>query len=111
MDRHFGAAARAIEADRARANPAPAAATLPFRVAVSSSDPKREKAQFDELFAAFREALSLSGESTERLSRDAFQQFLVKKTEQLRGKKGSGDIEFVVSIEKGKACLKARLKS
>ena len=123
VDRHFGAAARAIEAERARANvntndntSANANTTVaevasPSPVAVTCSDPANEPQKLDELFTAFREALGQSGESTERLSREGFQRFLQKKAKELRDKQGSREIEFVVGVEGGKARLKARLKS
>ena len=122
VDRHFGAAARAIEAERARANlninsDTSAANTTVAEVqsrspvAVTCSDPVNEPQKLDELFAAFRAALGESGESTERLSREGFQRFLQKKAKELRDKQGSREIEFVVGVEGGKARLKARLKS
>jgi hypothetical protein len=117
VDRHYGAAARAIEADRAieaeraRANTNTTVAEVPSQVAVTCSDPANEPQKLDELFAAFRAALGQSGESTERLSREGFQRFLQKKAKELRDKQGSREIEFVVGVEGGKARLKARLKS
>ena len=111
VERHYGAAARAIEAERARANPSTVTAEVPSQVAVTCSDPANEPQKLDELFAAFRAALAQSGESTERLSREGFQRFLQKKAKELRDKQGSREIEFVVSVEDGKARLKARLKS
>ena len=109
VERHFGAAARAIEAERARASAT--VAEVPSQVAVTCADPAQESQKLDELFDAFRAALVQSGESTERLSREGFQKFLQKKAEQLRGKEGGRDVEFIVSVEGGKARLKARLKS
>jgi hypothetical protein len=109
VERHFGAAARAIEAERARTNSA--RPDVSNRVAVASADPVRERQKLDELFGAFREALVQSGQPVDRLSREGFQEFLQKKAEQLRAKQGSREIEFVVSVEGGKARLKARLKS
>lgn len=108
VERHYGAAARAIEAERATHTPP---AEDRFRVAVTCADPLRESNKLDQLYGAFREALSQSGESTDRLSRQSFEQFLQKKAEQLRGKQNERDVEFVVSVEGGKARLKARLKS
>src|SRR5271168_4738161 len=61
VERHFGAAARAIEAERARANPA--SVEGPAQAAVTCADPAREPAEpqkLDELFAAFRAALAES---------------------------------------------------
>jgi hypothetical protein len=105
VQRHFGAAARAIQAERARSGTA-----SPSPVAVTCSDLERESSKVDELYRAFREALNTSGESVERLSREKFQKFLLQKSEQIRKQRGE-QIEFLVSIENGKARLKARVKS
>ena len=105
VERHFGAAARAIEAERARrrrANP-------PLAVAVTCSDLSSESGQVDELYRAFCEALKSSGEATDQLSRAKFEKFLLQKSEQIR-RRGQ-QVEFVVSVEGGKARLKARVKS
>jgi acyl-CoA reductase-like NAD-dependent aldehyde dehydrogenase len=71
---------------------------------------ERESGKVDELYRAFREALSTAGESVDRLSREKFQQFLLQKSEQIRKQSGE-KIEFLVSVENGKARLKARVKS
>ena len=105
VQRHFGAAARAIQAERTRSGTA-----SPSPVAVTCSDLERESGKVDELYRAFREALNSSGESVERLSREKFQKFLLQKSEQIRKQRGE-QIEFLVSIENGKARLKARVKS
>jgi hypothetical protein len=105
VQRHFGAAARAIQAERSRS-----ATASPSPVAVTCSDLERESGKVDELYRAFREALDSSGESVERLSREKFQKFLLQKSEQIRKQRGE-QIEFLVSIENGKARLKARVKS
>jgi hypothetical protein len=106
VERHFGAAARAIQAERARSG----RTSSPSLVAVTCSDLERESGKVDELYRAFREALNSSGESVERLSREKFQKFLLQKSEQIRQQRGE-QIEFLVSIENGKARLKARVKS
>src|SRR5579872_7246398 len=72
VERHFGAAARAIEAERARSRRAESAPS----VAITCSDLESESGKVDELYRAFREALHSSGESVERLSREKFQKFL-----------------------------------
>ena len=105
VQRHFGAAARAIQAERSRSG-----TTSPRPVAVTCSDLERESGKVDELYRAFREALNSSGESVERLSREKFQKFLLQKSEQIRKQRGE-QIEFLVSIENGKARLKARVKT
>jgi hypothetical protein len=106
VQRHFGAAARAIQAERSRSGHT----ASPSPVAVTCSDLERESGKVDELYRAFREALNSSGESVERLSREKFQKFLLQKSEQIRKQRGE-QIEFLVSIENGKARLKARVKS
>ena len=105
VDRHFGAAARAIQAERARAPRAAAPS-----IAIACSDLERETGKVDELYRVFREALETSGESVERLSREKFEKFLLQKSEQIRKQRGQ-QIEFVVSVENGKTRLKARIKS
>jgi hypothetical protein len=106
VQRHFGAAARQVQAQREREQQAAPAGP----VAVRCSDPGREPQQVDQIYAAFREALERSGQTTERMSRAHFEQFLQKKVEQLRNKTGR-DVEVVVSVEDGKASLKARVRS
>jgi hypothetical protein len=106
VERHYGAAARAIEAERSRSRRSPA----PGAVAITCSDLERETGKVDELYRAFREALNSSGESIERLSREKFQKFLLQKSDQIRKQQGQ-QIEFLVSVENGKARLKARVKS
>ena len=106
VERHFGAAAREIEAQRARSRRKPS----PPSVAITCSDLESESGKVDELYQAFREALDSSGEPVDRLSRDKFQKFLVQKSEQIRKDRGQ-QVEFLVSVENGKARLKARVKS
>jgi hypothetical protein len=112
VQRHYGAAAKAIEAERARSRRAarPASPSSLPSVAVTCSDLERESGKVDELYQAFRDALSTAGESVDRLSREKFQQFLLQKSEQIRKQSGE-KIEFLVSVENGKARLKARVKS
>jgi len=107
VERHFGAAARAIEAARAQSH---RVTSSPTPVAVTCSDLEKESGKVDELYRAFREALDTSGESIERLSREKFQKFLLQKSEQIRKERGQ-QIEFLVSVENGKARLKARVKT
>ena len=106
VDRHYGAAARAIEAERARSQ----GAASPGPVAVTCSDLEHESDKVDELYRAFREALNSSGQSVDQLSREKFQKFLLQKSEQIRKGK-SQEVEFLVSVENGKARLKARVKT
>lgn len=119
IQHHFGAAARAIEAERARKQaaeaakaPAPAAvatAAGPFRMACS--EPDREKDKVGQLYEAFVNAKREAGEDTERLTRDSFQDFVRKKTKDLKKQKGCKEVEYVVEVTGGKAKLKALVKS
>jgi hypothetical protein len=116
VDRHYGAAARAIQAERAAARkpePArpPAAPPAPPPFAVRCSDPASEPGKVEQIYKAFRDALEQSGKPVENLSPRAFEEFLRNKVEQLRKQKGGQDVEVVVSVEEGKAILKARIKN
>jgi hypothetical protein len=105
--RHFGAAARAIEAERARAQ----AAETSNPAAAGSSDLGQEPQGVEQLYNAFREAMERSGEATDRLSRESFEQFLQQKAAQLQEQGSGREVEFFVSTEEGKPRLKARVKS
>jgi len=107
VQRHFGAAAKAIEAERARK--AASGATLPFTV--SWTDPDREKKKVEELYQAFRHAKELAGEDTHKFTPEAFQKFVKKKTEELKKQQHAHEVEYVVEIEGKHAHLKARVKS
>jgi len=112
VQRHFGAAAREIEAQRAqqRAKAEKSDAVhLPF--AVSWEDPDREKKKVEQLFAALRDAKKQAGEDTEPLTMDAFQKFVRQKTDQLKKKKDAHEVEYIVTLEGNHARLKARVKS
>lgn len=113
VDRHYGAAARAIQAERARAErskPTPPAPAEPRFFAVRCSDPASEPRKVEQIYEAFRQALERSGQSVDKLSPRSFEDFLRRKVEQLRKKSGE-DVEVVVGLEDGKAVLKARIKS
>ena len=112
VQRHFGAAAREIEAERARKQALAEksdAVHLPF--AVSWKDPDNEKKKVDQLFAAFRDAKAQAGEETESLTMEAFQKFVRQKTDELKKQKDAHEVEYVVTVEGKHARLKARVKS
>ena len=112
MQRHFGAAAREIEAERARKRAeAEKSNASRFPFAVSWKDPDHEKKKVEELFAAFRDAKAEAGEDTEPLTMDAFQNFVRQKTDQLKKQQDAHEVEYVVSVEGKHARLKARVKS
>jgi len=112
VQRHFGAAAREIEAERARKRAEAEksdAARFPF--AVSWKDPDHEQKKVGELFAAFRGAKVQVGEETESLTMDAFQKFVRQKTDQLKKQQDAHEVEYIVTVEGNHARLKARVKS
>jgi len=112
VQRHFGAAAREIEAERARQRSSTAVADeLQFPFTISWKDPEQEKEKVEQLYTAFRGAKAQTGENTDRLTLDAFQQFVRQKTDQLKKQKGAREVECIVSIEGKHARLKARVKS
>jgi hypothetical protein len=130
---HFGAAAKAIEAERARQavlQPKPAApvaaetsskaaeaksaraanavADAPFAMAVS--DPEREKEKVQTLYNKLIEARLEAGEKSGTPSLKDFEQFVRQKTTDLKTK-GAQAVEYTVSIEGGRVKLKARVSS
>jgi hypothetical protein len=106
VPRHFGAAARAIADERAARNRKSGAP-----VAVAGSDPSREPNKVDAIYSAFLECRAKAGESTDGMSREKFEQFLMRKVEELRKETSGGEIEFVADLEGGKARLRARIKA
>jgi len=116
VDRHYGAAARAIQAQRAAVRKPepprpPEGPPGPPPVVVQCSDPAHEPQKVEQIYKAFRQALEDTGKPVDKLSPRAFEEFLRHKVEQLRKQKGGQDVEVVVSLEDGKAVLKARVKS
>jgi hypothetical protein len=112
VHRHFGAAAREIEAQRASqraraTKPQPA----PDSFAVSWDDPDHEKKKVEQLFTAFRDAKIRAGEDTTPLTMEAFQKFVRQKTDQLKKQKDAHEVEYIVTVEGKHARLKARVKS
>ena len=130
VQRHFGAAAKAIEAERAKAQAAsapqtPAATTSEAKSAevaaaaaanaqvfrMVCSEPENESQKVDQLFDAFVQAKKQAGEETEKLTRSGFNEFVRKKTKDLQSKKNCRDVEYVVETVDGQVKLKALVKS
>jgi hypothetical protein len=115
VQRHFGAAAREIESERAAKRAAEPASEIPKHspspFAISCKDPDLEKKKVEELYTAFCRAKEQAGEDTDRLTLEAFQKFVRQKTDQLKSQKSSHEVEFVVTVEGKHARLKARVKS
>jgi len=127
VQRHFGAAAKAIEAERARSQsaampkqsptvePTPSAAAASASAArsfrVAFSQPESESQKVDQLFQAFVEAKKQAGEETAKLTRAGFNEFVRKKTKDLQSKKNCRDVEYVIETVDGQVKLKALVKS
>jgi hypothetical protein len=120
VQRHYGAAAKAIEAERQRAHKlaekAPegktaraAASAGPFRVVCS--EPENEAEKVDQLYAAFLQAKEQAGEQTAKLTRSSFNEFVMKKTKDLQKQKNCRDVEYVVETIDGQVKLKALVKA
>lgn len=127
--RHFGAAAKAIAEERARtASKQPGGAsengkgngvqdsifTLTFSDLGSGredgSHASRDKSKVEELYRRMVEARKERGERTRTPSLEDFQQFVAKKTQELR-KKGAHQVEYALTLENGHVKLKARISS
>jgi hypothetical protein len=117
VQRHFGAAAKAIEAERVRKlveAPAPVATatateSAPFRMVCS--EPGQESEKVEQLYAAFLQAKQQAGEETARLTREGFNEFVLKKTRDLQKQKNCKDVEYVVEVIEGQVKLKALVKA
>ncbi len=118
IQRHFGAAAKAIEAERAHKQtkkppeaPAAAATAAPRAFRVTCSEPEREADKVDQLYEAFVQAKQQAGEQTGKLSRASFNEFVLKKTRDLQKQKNCRDVEYVVEVVAGQVKLKALVKA
>jgi hypothetical protein len=119
VQRHFGAAAKAIEAERAQRASESVAATgigdaavgevLPFRITCSHPDQETDKV--DRLFHAFVDAKKSKGEEVDPLSYAGFAEFVRKKTRDLQSQNNCADIEYVVETVGGQVKLKALVKA
>jgi len=126
---HFGAAAKAIEAARARESSlrgeegfgAPGAAGDSVMRAVqerqdaasfalSFSDPETEKTKIVKLYQKLVEAHQETGEAAAAPNLQAFERFVRKKTQELKDK-GGHEVEYTVTIQQGRVKLKARISA
>jgi hypothetical protein len=111
--RHFGAAAKAIEAERllkeAAQKDSEADDTARFRVVCS--EPEREPEKVEQLYEAFMEAKKQAGEEPGKLTRSGFNEFVRKKTKDLQKQKNCHEVEYVVEVIEGKVMLKALVKA
>jgi hypothetical protein len=133
---HYGSAAKAIEAERARkaaeakaAEPEPvpvhaghhhaeaaasshaaADARKAARFAMAFSDPAQEKDKVQILYDKLVEARTETGERAGVPTLESFEKFVLQKTSDLKSK-GGREIEYTVSVEAGKVKLKARVST
>jgi hypothetical protein len=114
VQRHFGAAAKAIEAERAKAQAAAAAsasaeAAKVFRVVCTA--PEKEGDKVEQLYEAFVSAKQAAGEEMGKMTRAGFNEFVRKKTKDLQTQKNCHEVEYVVETVDGQVKLKALVKS
>ena len=126
---HFGSAAKAIEAERARIaaavaglrGEAPAGDSSPEEraseiretaeaFAMSFSDPEQEKEKVEQLYEKLISARSQTGEASGAPTLNAFERFVRKKTGELKNQ-GAQEVEYSVSIEAGRVKLRARVSA
>jgi hypothetical protein len=123
VQRHFGAAAKAIEAERAKAAataksltsqpsaaPQPSPAPQPSAFRMVCSEPENETAKVDQLYQAFQDATQQTGGSVKQ-SRESFADFVSKKTKELQKQKNCREVEYVVEVVNGEVKLKALVKA
>ncbi len=118
VQRHFGAAAKAIEAERAQitkptiketADETAVETAKAFRMVCS--EPEKETQKVDQLYEAFLQAKQNAGEETGKLTRSGFNEFVCKKTKDLQTEKQCRDVEYVVETVNGAVKLKALVKA
>jgi hypothetical protein len=112
---HYGAAAKAIAAERARqaAEKAKLAVGGASDAAggvfvLSFSNPQKERSKIQTLYDKLIETRAKTGESVGAPTLNDFERFVEQKTKDLQDK-GGREIEYSVSIEGGRVKLKARV--
>jgi hypothetical protein len=132
QQRHFGAAAKAIEAERARtASEHPPSTeqgtgderkkksrrapvfTLQFDLKPESAGeaaPMLDSSKVEELYRKLIEAQAQTGERASVPTRQDFERFVQQKTRELQGK-GAHKVEYTVTVEGGRVKLRARISS
>ncbi|MGH9864530.1 MAG: MXAN_5187 C-terminal domain-containing protein [Candidatus Acidiferrales bacterium] len=112
--RHFGAAAKAIEAQRATSLGAsepkrPAKGERPPPFSMFFSDPDHETKKIEQLYQKLVEIRTVTGEKGGTPSFEDFGKFVRQKTRELKAKKSASQVEYTVTIEDGRVKLKARV--
>ena len=117
--RHFGAAAKALEAQRAKeaaetakapSSGSPGSADAgAFRM--TCSEPEREAEKVKQLYQALVTAKQKAGEDLGKLTPKSFAEFVLKKTRDLQKEKNCKEVEYIVEVVGGQAKLKALVKA
>lgn len=110
VQRHFGAAAKAMEAERAKAASSKPPAASPGAFRMVCSEPENESDKVDQLYQAFEQATAQTG-GTIKQSRESFNEFVSKKTKELQKQKNCREVEYVVEVVNGEVKLKALVKA
>ena len=103
--RHFGAAAKTIEGERARRG----RQQQPVAFALSVSSPEQEGEKVERLYRKLIEARERAGEKSPAPSLSDFEGFVRRKTQEIKNKEGCDKVEYVVSVEGSHVKLKARV--
>jgi hypothetical protein len=115
VQRHFGAAAKAIEAERAKAQAASDAAATSAEAAkvfrVVCTAPEKEADKVEQLYEAFVRAKKAAGEEMGKMTHAGFNEFVRKKTKDLQKQKNCHEVEYVIETVDGQVKLKALVKS
>ena len=124
VQRHFGAAAKAIEAERARRametellagidatgrTQNQTGNSAAFRM--TCSEPERESEKVSKLYQALISAKERAGEEIGMLTPESFAEFVRKKTKHLQQEKNCTEVEYIVEVVGGQAKLKALVKA
>jgi|SRR5215470_16833273 len=121
IQRHFGAAAKAIEAERKRTAEASAVAeaaagstaagTEAGAFRMTCSEPDKESEKVEKLYQALISAKQQAGEDIGKLTPANFAEFVRKKTKDLQQLKNCTEVEYIVEVVGGQAKLKALVKA
>src|ERR1700675_1549363 len=111
VQRHFGAAAKAIEAERAKAAAAAGSAEAAKVFRVVCTAPEKEADKVEQLYEAFVRAKQAAGEEMGKMTHAGFNEFVRKKTKDLQKQKNCHEVEYVVETVDGQVKLKALVKS
>jgi hypothetical protein len=111
VQRHFGAAAKAIEAERERARQQAEAGVAggARSFAMTFSEPEKEGEKIAELYRKLLETRERAGEKTGAPTLRDFEKFVRQKTQELKKKRGCEQVEYRVTVESGHVKLKARV--